>query len=111
MCPKRTLSSPLLLRITIDSILPSWKIWICACPCDSVAQAGTSMSDRIWVLNTIGGASSLATLASSATFSPVMGCVLGADSVHAATATAAPTPHQQPIDPPPSRVRLPALYS
>jgi len=46
----------------MDAILPSWKIWICACPSDSVSQAGTSMSDRIWVLNTIGGASSLATL-------------------------------------------------
>src|SRR5437867_1076200 len=62
MCPNRTLSSPLLLSMTMDSIVPSWRILICACPWDSDAHAGTSISERSWVLNTIGGASSLATL-------------------------------------------------
>src|SRR5438034_5324103 len=64
MCPNRTLSPPLLLMVAAASIVPSSRTLTCACPFDSDAQAGTSSSERICVLNTTAGTSSLWALAS-----------------------------------------------
>src|SRR2546430_3105378 len=66
MCPKRTVSPPLLLRTANALIVPSCKIMICASPCDSDVHAGDSSSERSCVLYTTGGSSAVCASATSA---------------------------------------------
>src|SRR6266550_2208488 len=98
MCPKRTVSPPLLLRMANALIVPSCKIMICASPCDSEVHAGDSSSERSCVLYTTGGSRALCASATSAALPTIL--LVGVGSLHAATTIVVKNAIQVRIGPP-----------
>src|SRR6266480_1425508 len=91
MCPKRTVSPPLLLRTANALIVPSCKIMICASP-------GDSSSERSCVLYTTGGSSAFCASATSAALPTIR--LGGVGSLQAATTIVVKNAIQVRIGPP-----------